>query len=238
MSITKFKGQPVQIAGEFVKELRLPISNWSRPIFPPFLWRICVESRWSWIFFRASIRAFAPRRCVSSTNSRRSCRERSCWPFRKTCLSLMRVFARSRESRMSFPCRISGKPRSMRATACWWPTARWKGCWLVRWWSSTGTAKSSIPNWCPRSRRSPIMTRRSLRWRDSREAENRRKPAVADFSASRFVAEVFLSWTDRTSGFTQDLNRCFGPTSWNSVPSLCGGTSSFISIGACRFSYL
>ena len=35
-----------------------------------------------------------------------------------TCLSLMRVFARSRESRMSFPCRISGKPRSMRATAC------------------------------------------------------------------------------------------------------------------------
>ena len=34
------------------------------------------------------------------------------------CAFLMRVFARSRESRMSFPCRISGKPRSMRATAC------------------------------------------------------------------------------------------------------------------------
>lgn len=57
--------------------------------------------------FRASIRAFAPRRCVSSTNSRRSCRERSCWPFRKTCLSLMRVLHgrgnRECRSRVGFP---------------------------------------------------------------------------------------------------------------------------------------
>ncbi|MFR6557971.1 MAG: thiol peroxidase [Alistipes putredinis] len=98
MSITKFKGQPVQIAGEFVKAgaaapdfelVKTDLSTLSLKdlrgkqvilnIFPSLDTGVCA----------ASVRKF-------NKLAAGACRERSCWLFRKTCLSLMRVFARSR----------------------------------------------------------------------------------------------------------------------------------------------
>ncbi len=119
MSITKFKGQPVQIAGEFVKAgaaapdfelVKTDLSTLSLKdlrgkqvilnIFPSLDTGVCAASVRKFNKLAAEL----PGTVVLAVSKD--------LPFAHA------RFARSRESRMSFPCRISGKPRSMRATAC------------------------------------------------------------------------------------------------------------------------
>ena len=164
MSITKFKGQPVQIAGEFVKAgaaapdfelVKTDLSTLSLKdlrgkqvilnIFPSLDTGVCAASVRKFNKLAAELPGTV---VLAVSKDLPFAHARFC-----TVEGIENVVPVSDFRKTSFDesygvLMTDGPLKGLLARS------------VV---SSTGTAKSSIPNWCPRSRRSPIMTRRSLR---------------------------------------------------------------------------